>query len=105
MQSACRTGGCESTDHKRLENTPPESQLNLQCSMSKAYQLVFECPKGGHNVSLQRKSRKTSLSEVEAKEMFEGVEISCGHCDWHGKVSKMRLRQIVPFDWVYSPSA
>ena len=57
--------------------------------MSKAYQIVFECPKGGHKVSLQRKSPKTSLSEVEAKKMFEGEEISCGHCGWRGKVSKM----------------
>jgi len=72
--------------------------------MSNAYQVVFECPKGGHTVSLQRKSPKTSLSEVEAKKMFEGEEISCGHCGWHGKVSKMRLRQIVPFNWIYSPA-
>jgi hypothetical protein len=35
--------------------------------MSKAYQVVFECPKGGHKVSLQRKSPKTSPSEVDAK--------------------------------------
>jgi transcription elongation factor Elf1 len=62
---------------------------------SKAYQVVFECPKGGHKVR----------SEVEAKKMFDGEEISCGHCGWHGKVSKMRLRQIVPFNWVYSPTA
>ena len=70
--------------------------------MSKAYKVVFECPKGGHKVTLQRKSPKTSLSEVEVKKMFEGEEISCGHCGWHGKVSKMRVRQIVPFNWVYS---
>ncbi len=74
--------------------------------MSKAYQLVFECPKGGHNVSLQRKSPKTSLSEVEAKRMLEDKEIFCDHphCGWHGKASKMRLRQIVPFNWIYSPA-
>jgi hypothetical protein len=36
--------------------------------MSKAYHVVvFECPKGGHKVSLQRKSPKTSPSEVDAK--------------------------------------
>jgi len=28
--------------------------------------------------------------------MLEGEEISCGHCGWYGKVSKMRLRQIMP---------
>jgi hypothetical protein len=39
---------------------------------------------------LQRRSPKTSLSEVEAKKIFEGEEISYGHCGWHGKVSKMR---------------
>ncbi len=78
--------------------------IEPQYSMNKAYQVVFECPKGGHKVSLQRKSSKTSLSEVEARKMFEGEEISCGHCSWHGKVSKMRLRQIVPFNWIYSPA-
>ena len=45
---------------------------------------------------------KTELDE--AKKMFEGEEISCDHCGWHGKVSKMRLRQIVPFNWIYSPA-
>ena len=29
--------------------------------------------------------------------MLEGKEISCGLRGWHGKASKMRLRQIVPF--------
>jgi hypothetical protein len=65
--------------------------------MGKAYQVVFECPKGSHKVSLRRKSPKTSLSEVEAEKMLEGEGVSCGLCGWHGKVSKMRLRQIVPF--------
>jgi len=72
--------------------------------MSNAYQVVFECPKGGHKVSLQRKSPMPSLSEVEAREIFEGEEISCARCGWRGKVSKMRLRQIVPFTWIYSPA-
>jgi len=44
--------------------------------MSNAYQAVLECPKGGHKVSLQRKSPKTSLSEVEAKKMCKAEEIS-----------------------------
>jgi hypothetical protein len=72
--------------------------------MSKAYQDVFECPKSSHKVSLQPKSPNTLLSEVEAKKMFEGEEISFGHCGWHGNVSKMRLRRIVPFNWKYSPA-
>ncbi len=96
--------GCEPIDHDKGEKARPIEAIEPQCSMSKAYQVVFECPKGGHKVSLQRKSPKTSLSEVEAKKMFEGEEISCGHCGWHGKVSKMRLRQIVPFNWIYSPA-
>jgi hypothetical protein len=74
--------------------------------MSRAYRVVFECPKGGHNINLQRKSPKTSLSEAEAREMFVGEVITCDqpHCGWHGKTSRIRLRQIVPFDWVYSPA-
>jgi len=71
--------------------------------MSNAYQVVFECPKGGHKISLQRKSPKTSLSEVEVRKIFEGEEISCDRCGWRGRVSKMRLRQILPFNWIYSP--
>jgi hypothetical protein len=38
--------------------------------------------------------------------MFVGEVITCDqpHCGWHGKTSRIRLRQIVPFDWVYSPA-
>jgi hypothetical protein len=46
--------------------------------MRKAYEVVFEYPKGGGKVSLQRKSERTSLSEVEAKEMFEDAVSSGG---------------------------
>jgi hypothetical protein len=80
--------------------------LRLEWSMSKAYQVVFECPKGHHHIRVQRKSSKPSLSEVEAREMFANEEISCDQpgCGWHGKASRMRLHQIVPFDWIYSPA-
>ena len=38
--------------------------------------------------------------------MFAREEISCNEpgCGWHGKASRMKLRQIVPFDWIYSPA-
>ena len=52
--------------------------------MSKAYRVVFECPKGGHNINLQRKCTKPSLSEIEAMEMFENA----GH---HLHQSSLRL--------------
>jgi hypothetical protein len=45
-----------------------------------------------------------AIGSAFGKKMFEGEEISCGHCGWHGKVSKMRLRQIVLFNWIYSPA-
>jgi hypothetical protein len=78
----------------------------VQWIMSKAYQVVFECPRGGHSIRVQRKSPKASLSEVEAKKMFAGEEIVCDQpgCGWHGKASKMRLHQIVRFDWIQSPA-
>jgi hypothetical protein len=75
-------------------------------TMSKAYRVVFECPKGGHTVNLQRKCAKPSLSEVEALELFGDEKISCEspNCGWNGKVSKMRLLRILPFNWVFSPT-
>ena len=34
--------------------------------------------------------------------MFAGEEIYCDKpdCGWHGKASRLKLLQIVPFDWV-----
>ncbi|HWG59035.1 MAG TPA: hypothetical protein VN661_08310 [Candidatus Acidoferrales bacterium] len=39
--------------------------------------------------------------------LFSQEEVACTapRCGWHGKVSKLKLRQIVPFDWIYSPAA
>jgi hypothetical protein len=75
--------------------------------MNKAYRVVFACPKGGHNINLQRKCSKPSLSEVEAMEMFGDEKIACEspNCGWNGKVSKMRLLRILPFNWIFSPTA
>jgi hypothetical protein len=74
--------------------------------MSKAHQVIFECPKCKQNISIQRKSAKASLSVVEARETFAGEEIHCDKpdCRWHGKASRLKLLEIVPFDWIYSPT-
>jgi len=75
-------------------------------NMSQAYRIVFECPKGGHNINLQRKCPKPSLSEAEAKQIFGNEEISCTHsnCGWSGKAYKTKLLRILPFNWVFSPT-
>jgi hypothetical protein len=74
--------------------------------MSQAYRVVFECPKGGHNINLQRKCPKPSLSEAEAKQIFRNEEISCTHpnCGWSGKAYETKLLRILPFNWVLSPA-
>ena len=74
--------------------------------MSKAYRLVFECPKGRHNINLQKKCHRPSLSQTEAMEIFGKEQIACASpdCGWHGKASKTKLLRIVPFDWVFSPA-
>ena len=74
--------------------------------MSKAYRVVFECPKGGHNINFQRKVSKASLSDTEAMEMFGDEEISCTNrdCGWRGKASKTKLLRILPFDWIFVPA-
>lgn len=74
--------------------------------MISAYRLVFECPKDGHNINLQKKCNSRSLSEAEAMEMFGGEQLSCGNpnCGWHGKASKTKLLRILPFNWILSPS-
>jgi hypothetical protein len=74
--------------------------------MSLAYRMVFECPKGPHDINLQRKCTNTSLSEIQAMEMFGDEEISCTNpnCGWHGKASKTKLRRILPFNWIFSPA-
>jgi hypothetical protein len=73
--------------------------------MSNAYQLVFECPKGGHNINFQRKCSRASLSLVEAIKLFGDERLSCGSpsCGWTGKAAKTKLLRIVPFNWVFSP--
>jgi hypothetical protein len=75
-------------------------------TMSKAYRIVFECPKGGHNINFQRKCSAPSLSDIEAMEMFGDEQISCTNpdCGWHGKASKTKLLRILPFYWVLSPT-
>lgn len=74
--------------------------------MSQAYRVVFECPKGHHNINLQKKCLKTALSEIEAMEMFGSEEIFCADpsCGWHGKAHKTRLLRILPFNWIFSPA-
>jgi hypothetical protein len=74
--------------------------------MSLAYRIVFECPKGRHNINLQKKCTNRSLSEVEAMKIFGDEEISCMslNCGWHGKASKTRLLRILPFNWILSPA-
>jgi hypothetical protein len=74
--------------------------------MSKAYRIVFACPKDGHNINLQRKCSKPALSENDAMKIFGEEEIACENprCGWHGKVSKTRLLRILPFDWIFSPA-
>ena len=69
----------------------------------KAYSVVFECPKGGHNINLQRKLSQPSLSATEAMTMFGNLEISCPDevCGWHGKASSTKVVQIVPFTWIF----
>ena len=54
--------------------------------MSQAYRIVFACPKGGHNINLQRKYSKPALSEDEAMKIFGKEKISCEdpRCGWHG---------------------
>ena len=71
--------------------------------MSLAYRIVFECPKGGHNINLQKKC-STRLSEAEAMEMFGDEQLSCSNptCGWHGKASKARVLRMLPFDWILS---
>lgn len=78
----------------------------LSLGVNKAYQFVFVCPKGGHDITLQRKCSRTSLSEPEAMELFGREVISCTnpHCGWRGKALKAELRRILPFDWIFSPA-
>ena len=52
--------------------------------MSKAYRIVFACPKGGHNINLQRKISKPALSENEAMKIFGEEEIACDSPDAAG---------------------
>ena len=72
--------------------------------MNNAYQFVLECP-SGHNINLQRKYNKDSLSETEAMKILRGEDVSCqkANCGWHGKASKARLLGISPFNWILAP--
>jgi predicted RNA-binding Zn-ribbon protein involved in translation (DUF1610 family) len=74
--------------------------------MSQAYQVVFECPKGGHPINLQRKCARASLTVEEAIELFGNEELRCQSpkCGWRGKVAKTKLLRILPFNWILSPA-
>jgi hypothetical protein len=74
--------------------------------MNNAYRFVLECPKG-HNINIERKCSRESLSETEAMQMFGDVELSCQKlkCGWRGKASTARLLRILPFRWILSPLA
>ena len=74
--------------------------------MSRAYQIVFRCPKSSHTINLPKKCAKPSLSEDEAIELVGDEEIFCSdpRCRWHGKASKSELLRIVPFNWILSPA-
>ncbi len=76
----------------------------LLCGMSKAYRVVFQCPKDGHNINFQKKCSKASLSDDEAMELFGDEQLSCTNpnCGWRGKASKARLLRVLPFYWVLS---
>jgi len=54
-----------------------------------------------HNINLQRKCPKPSLSEAEAKQIFGNEEISCTHfnCGWSGKACNTKLLRILPFNY------
>ena len=73
--------------------------------MSLAYRMTFECPKGHHNINVQKKCSNASLSEAEAMKIFGNEELSCSspNCGWHGKASKTKLLRILPFNWILSP--
>ena len=92
--------------NRRAMSRPAPSNSCDNRIMSKAYRVVFECPKGPHKINLQRKSARGSLSEGEAREMFAGEVISCDspNCGWRGKARNVRLLQILPFDWIVSPA-
>lgn len=68
--------------------------------------MIFECPKGHHNINLQRKS-SASLSEAEAMKTFGNEQLACTspNCGWHGKASKTRLLRLMPFNWIFSPTS
>ena len=73
--------------------------------MSLAYRLIFECPKGHHNINLQRKCN-AALSEADAMKLFGKEKLACTspNCGWHGKASKAKLLRLLPFNWVLSPA-
>ena len=77
----------------------------LLLGVNRAYQIIFKCPKGRHNINLQRKCISASLSETEVMEMFGNEQITCGDpsCRWHGKASKLEVLRIIPFNWILSP--
>jgi len=88
-----------------LYRPPNAAFANIAVTMSNAYQFVFACPKGGHNISLPRKCSNPSLSEVEAMGLVGNEFIACEHakCGWSGKAAKAKLLRILPFDWIFSP--
>jgi hypothetical protein len=66
--------------------------------------MIFECPKGHHNINLERKTN-ASLSEAEAMKVFGKERLACTtpNCGWHGKASKAKLLRMLPFNWILSP--
>lgn len=75
--------------------------------MSLAYRFVFQCPKDHHNINLQKRGGPVSLSESEVMRIYGNEELSCPtpNCGWHGKASKTKLLQILPFNWILSPTS
>lgn len=74
--------------------------------MSLAYRIVFECPKGHHNINLEKKCSSAPQSEAEAAEMFGDEQLSCAspNCGWHGKASKAKVLRMLRFNWILSPA-
>jgi hypothetical protein len=75
--------------------------------MSLAYRLIFECPKGHHNINLQKKCTNAALSEAEAMKLFGDEKLACTNinCGWRGKASKTKLLRILRFNWILAPTA
>lgn len=67
--------------------------------------MIFECPKGHHNINLERKC-STLVSAVNVMKLFGNEQLACTspNCGWHGKASKTKLLRVMPFNWILSPA-